>query len=239
MDFSTCYIDKSSERAIIADSEGTLWHLQGFIAITEYSDEDDNYLVKYKCIVDYNMALSKSYDAGDEPPLFAHIGDEIDISGLFSLWSKNAFPYNEAPIDYSDSLDRYGLKVLNNLARNDLSIIIFQNSAYYCITISDGAHAYDLSTWFAHVAHEDKSDDFLFVKYLSSKEKYGRCPVVKYLAHIIFALRTILNNKDICFKDVYMRGIDDARLPVPDVFDGFLDKINAEIVKLNEYYEVE
>lgn len=236
MDFSTCYIDKSSERAIIADSEGTLWHLQGFIAITEYCDEDDNYLVKYKCIVDYNLALSKTYEAGDEPPFFAHIGDEIDVSRLFQPWSNNAFPYNEAPIDYTDSIERYDLKVLNNLARNDLSLIISKSSIYYSITFSDGTTEFCFEPWFVH---DDKSGDFLFVKSLSSKEKYGRCPVIKYLAHIIFALRKILNNKDICFKDVYVKGIDNARLPLPDISDGFLDKINAEIVKLNEYYEVE
>ena len=34
-----------------------------------------------------------------------------------------------------------------------------------------------------------------------------------------------------------MRGEDKSRLPVPDIFDGFLDKIDAEIAKLTEYYD--
>lgn len=237
MNFSTCYIDKSSEKAIIVDNEGSIWHLQGLIAITEYSEEDDNYLVKYKCIVDYNIALSKLYEAGDDPAVFAHIGDEVNVRGLFHLWSLNAFPYNEAPIDYDASIKEYGLKVLNNLAQNDLSIIIAKAGLYYYIYITDGTNEFELDSPFSYVVHDDKPGDFLFAKYVSQKGKYGRCPVIKYLAHIIYALRKMLNSEDICFKDVYLRGEDKSHLPVPDIFDGFLDKIDAEIAKLTEYYD--
>ena len=237
MNFSTCYFDKSSEKAIIVDNEGSLWHLQGLIAITEYSEEDDNYLVKYKCVVDYNMALSKTYEAGDNPAVFAHIGDEVNVSGLFHLWSLNAFPYNEAPIDYYDSIKQYGLKVLNNLAQNDLSIIIRKYGLKYYIHVTDGTNEFELDSPFSYVVHDDKPGDFLFAKYVSQKGKYGRCPVIKYLAHIIYALRKMLNSEDICFKDVYMRGEDKSHLPVPDIFDGFLDKIDAEIAKLTEFYD--
>ena len=237
MNFSTCYIDKSSEKAIIVDNEGSLWHLQGLIAITEYSEEDDNYLVSYKCIVDYNIALSKLYEAGDDPAVFAHIGDEVNVRGLFHLWSLNAFPYNEAPIDYDASIKEYGLKVLNNLAQNDLSIIIAKAGLYYYIYITDGTNEFELDSPFSYVVHDDKPGDFLFAKYVSQKGKYGRCPVIKYLAHIIYARRKMLNSEDICFKDVYMRGEDKSHLPVPDIFDGFLDKIDAEIAKLTEFYD--
>ena len=234
MNFSTCYIDKSSEKAIIVDNEGSLWHLQGLIAITEYSEEDDNYLVKYKCVVDYNMALSKTYEAGDDPAVFAHIGDEVNVSGLFHLWSLNAFPYNEAPIDYYDSLERYGIKVLINLAQNDLSIIIDKAGLYYYIYITDGTNEFELDSRFNYVVHNDEPGDFLFAKYVSQKKEYGRCPVIKYLAHIIYALRKMLNSDDICFKNVFMRGEVNSRLPLPDIFDGFLDKINAETANLIE-----
>ena len=236
MNFSTCYFDKSSEKAIIVDNEGSLWHLQGLIAITEYSEEDDNYLVKYKCVVDYNMALSKTYEAGDNPAVFAHIGDEVNVSGLFHLWSLNAFPYNEAPIDYYDSLERYGIKVLINLAQNDLSIIIAKAGLYYYIYITDGTNEFELNSRFTYVVHDDKPGDFLFVKYLSQKEKYGRCSVITYLAHIILAFRKMLNSEDISFKDVFMMGEDKSHLPVPDIFDGFLDKINAKIEELIDFY---
>ena len=232
--FSTCYIDKSSEKAIIIDNEGSLWHLQGLIAITEYSEEDDNYLVSYKCIVDYNIALSKLYEAGDDPAVFAHIGDEVNVRGLFILWSKNAFPYNVAPIDYYDSLELYGLIVLNNLAQNDLSIIIRKYGLNYYIYVTDGTNEFELDSRFNYVVHNDEPGDFLFAKYVSQKKEYGRCPVIKYLAHIIYALRKMLNSEDICFKDVFMRGEDKSRLPVPDIFDGFLDKINAETANLIE-----
>ena len=232
--FSTCYIDKSSEKAIIVDNEGSLWHLQGLIAITEYSEEDDNYLVSYKCIVDYNIALSKLYEAGADPAVFAHIGDKVNVNGLFHLWSLNAFPYNEAPIDYYDSLERYGIKVLINLAQNDLSIIIDKAGLYYYIYITDGTNEFELDSRFNYVVHNDEPGDFLFAKYVSQKKEYGRCPVIKYLAHIIYALRKMLNSDDICFKNVFMRGEVNSRLPVPDIFDGFLDKINAETANLIE-----
>ncbi len=237
MDFSTCYIYKSSERAIILDNEGTLWHLQGFIAITEYSEEDDDYHVKYKCVVDYNMALSKTYEAGDDPAVFAHIGDEVNVSGLFHLWSLIAFPYNEAPIDYYDSIKRYGLIVLNNLAQNDLSIIIDKYGLDYYICVTDGTKKFELDSRFTYVVHDDEPGDFLFCRYVQSGVKYGVCPVVKYLTHIILALRKMLNSEDISFKDVFMMGEDKSHLHVPDIFDGFLDKINAEIAKLTEYYD--
>ena len=212
--FSTCYIDKSSEKAIIIDNEGSLWHLQGLIAITEYSEEDDNYLVSYKCIVDYNIALSKLYEAGDDPAVFAHIGDEVNVRGLFHLWS---------------------LKVLNNLAQNDLSIIICKYGLYYNIYVTDGTNEFELDSRFTYVVHNDEPGDFLFAKYVSQKKEYGRCPVIKYLAHIIYALRKMLNSEDICFKDMFMRGEDKSRLPVPDIFDGFIDKINAKITELYEW----
>ena len=235
--FSTCYIDKSSEKAIIIDNEGSLWHLQGLIAITEYSEEDDNYLVSYKCIVDYNIVLSKLYEAGDDPAVFAHIGDEVNVRGLFHLWSINAFPYNEAPIDYYESIKQYGLKVLNNLAQNDLSIIICKYGLYYYIYVTDGTNEFELDSRFTYVVHNNEPGDFLFAKYVSQKKEYGRCPVIEYLVHIIYALRKMLNSEDICFKDVFMRGEDKSRLPVPDIFDGFIDKINAKITELYEWDE--
>lgn len=234
MNFSTCYIDKSSERAIILDNNGELWHLLGFVAITEYNEEDDDYLVKYKCIVDYNIALSNSYNAGDQPEVFAHIGDEINISDLFKLWSYNAFPYSENPSDYYDELERYKLKVLNNLACNDLSIIISKPGKSYYFYITDGTNEFRLDSPFTYVIHNDEPGEFLFRRLVKSGEKYGICPVIDYLAAIIFALRKILNNKDICFKNVFMRGEVNSRLPLPDIFDGFLDKINAETANLIE-----
>ena len=232
MNFSTCYIDKSSERTIILDDNGELWQLHGFIAITEYSEEDDDYLVKYKCIVDgSNYALDETYPAGDQPEVFAHIGDEINISDLFKLWSYNAFPFSEYPLDYYGYLERYKLKVLNNLSCNDLSIIISSGKIYF-IDVTDGTNEFELVSPFIYVVHDDEPGDFLFYRNVKSGVKYGNCSVVEYLAAIILALRKILNNKDICFKDVFMRGKDNSRLPVPDIFDGFLDKINAEIAML-------
>ena len=54
---------------------------------------------------------------------------------------------------------------------------------------------------------------------------------------VISYSRKMLNSEDICFKDVFMRGEDKSRLPVPDIFDGFIDKINAKITELYEWYE--
>ena len=235
MNFSTCYIDKSSERAIILDSVGLLWHLHGFIAITEYSEKDDEYLVKYKCIVDdSNYALDETYPAGDQPEVFAHIGDEINLSDLFKLWSYNAFPFSEYPFDFPNILERYKLKVLNNLACNDLSIIISKPGKSYYIYITDGTNEFRLDSPFTYVIHNDEPGNFLFYRNVNSGEKYGNYLVIDYLAAIIFSLRKIFNNKDICLKDVFMKGEDKSRLPVPDIFDGFLDKINTEIARLIE-----